>query len=130
MSLRDDILALPASLLQARDDTAIAAQLSAGRSKLVPVEVGNGSILATIGLASGNALLDVIYNAPDYRYVKPLLDQGRLLINSPLAREALDALVSGSVITQPEADALKALAEVPAPVSVQQVSDILNAEGY
>ncbi|MFK5283333.1 hypothetical protein ACI3PL_27545, partial [Lacticaseibacillus paracasei] len=60
----------------------------------------------------GNALLDALNSAPDFRYVKPLLEQGRLDISSALARAALDSIV-GVVpgFEQAHADALKALAE-------------------
>lgn len=122
-ALKDDILALPPETLQTHEVSEIAAQLNVGRTKLIPMEIGNGFILATIGLTSGNALLDVIYNTPDFRHVKPLLEQGRLEINSPLARGALDALV-GVCITQAEADALKSLAEVPDPVNESDVKKI------
>ena len=63
-------------------------------SRLVPTEIGNGTVLETLGLAVGNALLDVLYNAPDFRYVKPLLEQGRLRIDAPPARAALDGIAA------------------------------------
>ncbi len=44
----------------------------------VTTEIGNGLILSTVGLEVGNALLDVLNGAPDFRYIKPLLEQGRL----------------------------------------------------
>lgn len=81
------------------------------RTKLVPTEIGNGMVLSAVGLTVGNALLDVIYNAPDFRYVKPLLEQGRLDISSPLARGALDSLVGvAEGFEQAHADAIKNLA--------------------
>jgi len=122
-SLRDDILALGMPL---SDHGAIAAALSAGRTRLVYTEVGHGTILETIGLAAGNALLDAIYATPDFRHVKPLLEQGRLDISSALVRGALDALTAAGVITAPHAAALKALAERPDPVSSQQVTRALE----
>jgi len=124
MSLRDDILALPAELLNTRDAKAIAAQLSAGRTRLEPTEVGNGAVLETIGLAAGNALLDVINNTPDFRHVKPLLEQGRLRIDSPLVRATLDSLVP-AVLTAQAAAALKALADRPDPVTEYQVRRVV-----
>jgi len=128
VSLKDEILAaFPGLTPSERDDGVIAEQLSIGRKKLETVEVGNGLILATIGMTSGNSLLDVINSAPDFRHVKPLLEQGRLTVNSPLVRAAIDNLV-GVCITQGEADAIKALAETPDPVTPQQVSKAL--EGY
>lgn len=126
MSLYDDILAGGFDL-QNRDDGAIAAALSVGRTKLVPTEIGNGTILETIGLTAGNSLLDVLNTAPDFRYVKPLLEQGRLRVDSGLVRATLDTLVP-SVLTQAQADALKNLALVPDPVSSQDVAKALEGK--
>lgn len=118
MSLLNEILALDPELVASRNDVAIAAALSVGRTRLVPTEIGNGLVLATVGLEVGNALLDALNTLPDYRYVKPLLEQGRLDISTPLARGGLDALVGNIAgFTQARADALKALAERPDPVS-------------
>lgn len=115
MALLDDIRALPTDLLATRDTQAIAAALSLGRVKRVPTEIGNGLILETVGLTAGNALLDVIAAAPDFRHVRPLLEQGRLRIDAPLVRGTLDSLVP-AVLTQGQSDALKALADVPDPI--------------
>lgn len=123
MALIDDILATGLPLT---DHGAIAVALSAGRTRTVPTEIGNGVVLETIGLASGNALLDAIYTNPDFRYVKPLLEQGRLRIDSPLVRATLDGLTSAGVITPAEADALKALAVQDNPVSSQDVTRALE----
>lgn len=125
--LYNDILAGGFDLAN-RDDGAIAAALSAGRTKTVSTEIGNGMVLATLGLASGNALLDAIYNTPDFRYVKPLLEQGRLDISTPLAAGALDGLAGAGVITQAEADALKALAVQPDPVTANDVAKALEGK--
>jgi hypothetical protein len=83
------------------------------RTKLVATEIGNGTILEAIGLASGNALLDVLYTQPDFRHVKPLLEQGRLRLDSALVQLSIDGLATMNVITEAEADKLKALAVVP-----------------
>lgn len=123
MALIDDIRALSVDITNQQDTAVIAAALSQGRIKTVPTEIGNGMVLATIGLTSGNALLDVLNNAPDFRHVRPLLEQGRLDISTPLARAALDGLV-GVVITQAEADALKALAERPDPIDEMTVRQV------
>lgn len=114
-----------------RNDVEIANILSVGRIQVRPTEVGNGLVLATVGLQVGNVLLDVLNTAPDFRYVKPLLEQGRLDITTPLARMALDGLV-GVVegFEQSHANALKALAEYPDPIQYNEVSNKLNvAEG-
>lgn len=124
--LYNDILAGGFNLTN-RDDGAIAAALSVGRTKLQATEVGNGTILETIGLTAGNALLDVLNGAPDFRYVKPLLEQGRLRIDSAMVRATLDTLVP-AVITAEQAAALKNLAVVDDPVSVQDVAKALEGK--
>lgn len=121
MITRDDIhAAVAAEVIAARDTAAIAAALSVGRVKRVPTEIGNGTILETIGLTAGNALLDVINSAAEFRHVKPLLEQGRLRVDADLVRATLDALVP-SVLTADQAQALKALAEKPDPVDEMTV---------
>ena len=115
--IRTAILASPALVDLLPDSQAIADAMSAGRTRPNNVEIGNGLILATIGLASGNALLDALSATPDFRYVKPLLEQGRLVVSSPLVGVALAGMVAASVITQAEADALIALGREPDPVS-------------
>lgn len=127
MALRDEILSLDPALIASRDDAAIASTLSVGRKKIVPTDIGNGLVLATVGMAVGNALLDILNTAPNFRYVKPLLEQGRLDISTPLARAALDGLVGVVAgFEQSHADSLKALAEADDPVSVSAVSEALN----
>lgn len=116
MDLRAEILATcPPELLAQRDTRAIAEAVSVGRIKRVPTEIGNGTILETIGLAAGNALLDVINQAAEFRHVKPLLEQGRLRVDSALVRATLDGMVP-AVLTAAQVQALKALAEQPDPV--------------
>jgi len=121
MSLRAEILAkCSPDLLASHDAGLIAAQVSIGRKRLTPTEIGNGTIIETIGLTAGNALLDLINAAPDFRHVKPLLEQGRLRVDSPLVRATLASLVP-AVITDAQAGALMALAEVPDPASEYDV---------
>ena len=105
----------------------IADALSAGRTKIVPTEIGNGMILATLGLEAGNALLDAIYTVNDFRYVRPLLEQGRLDISSDLARAALDGLVGVVAgFTQGHADLIKNLAVRPDPVTPVDVQRVME----
>ena len=117
-------------LLPDRNDVEIAAILSVGRVTTAYTEIGNGLILATIGLTSGNTLLDYLATDATFRHVRPLLEQGRLDVSSALVRGALDSFAAGGVITHGEANALKALAETPNPIHYNSVSDALNvAEG-
>lgn len=113
---------IQATGLPLTDHGGIAAALSVGRVKLVPTEVGKGRIIATIGLASANALLDVIDATADFRHVKQLVENGWLDIGSPLVRATLDNLAAATVVTVAEAAALKALAVQPDPVSAWDVA--------
>ena len=126
--IRDAIAASPELQALKDDDVAIAATLSNGRTKFVPTEIGNGTILETIGLAAGNALLDVLNTAPDFRHVKPLIEQGRLRLDSPLVIGTLASLVAGGVLTQEQADALIARAKAPDSVTPQEVSDAIGGK--
>lgn len=126
MPLKDEIIASGLNLAS-RDYDAIAAALSVGRKRANTLEIGNGTILATIGITAGNALLDVIATAPDFRHVKPLVEQGRLLIGSPLVQATVKSLV-GTVLTQQQADALCALGFTADPVSPAEVARIIDGE--
>lgn len=122
MTLLEEIQAkCPPELIAAKEHGQIAAIVSAGRTKPSTREIGNGTILETLGLSAGNALLDVINTAPDFRHVKPLIEQGRLIVGSPLVAMALAGIVAQGAITQADADKLLAIAREPAPVSVQDI---------
>lgn len=109
---------------------AIAAELSTRDTHKVPFEIGVGLILETIGLESGNALLDAIKTTPDFRHVYPLLEQGRLDVSSPLVEVALGVLVQGEVISTEEKNSLIALCEQNIVVSESDVkSAIWNDDG-
>jgi len=126
MGLREEILALPPELLAQHDTQAIAEALPL-RITLRYTEIGKGKIISVIGLAAANNVLDVIETVPDYRHVKQLVENGWLDISSPLARQSLDAMVP-AVITQEQADTIKALGEVRTPVSEYEVRCICWAD--
>ena len=127
MTLLDEITAkCGPALLASRDYDAIAAFVSAGRKKPSTREIGNGTILEVLGLTAGNALLDVVNTAQDFRYVKPLVEQGRLTVGSALVQATVQSLVPMGVLTQPQADALCALGFEADPVTAQQVSDAIG----
>lgn len=118
MTLLEEITEkVPAAVRATQDAQAIADALNVGRTKPARVEIGNGTILETLGLAAGNTLLDVINSVPDYRHVKPLLEQGRMIAGSPVVASAIAALVAAGVIAQADADKLAALGREPDPVS-------------
>lgn len=109
------------AVIAAKEHGQIAVIVSEGRTKPSTREIGNGTILETIGLTHGNAMLDVIYNDANFRHVKPLLEQGRLIVGSPLVVQTINGMVAGGVIPSAAGAALLALTVEPAPVSVQEV---------
>lgn len=129
MTLLEEIQAkCSAELITAKEHGQIAAIVSVDRTRANRnVEVGNGTILETIGLTAGTVLLDAIHATPSMKYVLPLLDQGRLKIGSELVQGSIDAFVTATVITADQGNALKALGKEPAPVSVQEVIEALGA---
>lgn len=125
MTLYEEIISLP-ELLAMGDHGAIAKELSRGRKKVIPMEIGKGKILEVIGLATANSLLDVIDSHPDYRHVKQLLQNGWFNIGSPLARASVDALVVAGIINEIEGTAIKAIAEVDDVITSQEVTKALE----
>ena len=114
-----------AELIAARDYETIAAAVNVGRTRPSTQEIGNGVVLEILGLEAGNAFLDVINNAPDFRHVKPLLEQGRLRIASPLVQAALGSMVP-AVLTAAQANALQALGVEDDPVSGARIANVLD----
>lgn len=114
-----------AEMIASRDYDAIAAAVNVGRVKPSTREIGNGTILEVLGLQAGNALLDVINTVPDFRHVRPLVEQGRLAIASPLVQATVQSMVP-SVLTQAQADALCALGVDPDPVTARQVAEAIR----
>lgn len=115
------------ALAAVRNDAAIASALSVGRTKLVPTEIGVGTILEILGLSVGNALIDAINNTADFRHIRPLLEQGRLRLDAALVQGTLQSLVP-ALLTQAQASALANYARKPDPVPVSSVSKALNGE--
>jgi hypothetical protein len=105
----------------------IADVLSIGRKKTVAVEVGNGTILEVLGFAKGNAVLDVINSTPDFRYVKPLVEQGRLRLDSPLTIAALQSMVP-AVLTNEDVSRFVARTQVDDPITHTQVGEALKQQ--
>ena len=126
--LTEPEIATLSPLVASRSDGAIASVLSVGRTHLVPTEVGNGTILEVLGLGVGNALMDVINSETNFRHVKPLVEQGRLRLDTALVRATLQSLVP-ALLTQTQANSLLVRAEAPNPISVSVVSDTLNLIG-
>lgn len=123
------VTADPALAVLVPDVAAITAAMSLNRKKLTATEIGNGVILETLGLTAGNVVLDLINTTETYKYVKPLLETGRLRLDSSLVRTTIQSLVP-AVLTQLQADSLLDLALVPDPLTEIEVARaILNNDG-
>lgn len=115
-----------AELIASRDHQLIADAVNVGRVKPTTTEIGNGTVLEVLGLELGTSVLDIIGSIPTYKYVVPLLEQGRLSIGSDVAQSAVQAFVPG-LLNQEQADSLKKLGWQPNPISEFDVRCALYA---
>lgn len=128
--IRAAIAADPALQALVPDSQAIADALSVGRTRWKHTEIGVGTIIEVLGIAAANPVLDALYASPDYRHVKPLLDQGRLRLDVVAQAGMLQPLVTGGLLTQAQLDALIARAKEAAPVAEYDVRmAIYNDDG-
>ena len=120
-----------AQALANRDIDELARIMSIGRTRPSAREIGNGTILEVLGVQAGNKLLDHIAAADELRHVRPLLEQGRLMIGAALVQGALQSYVRlPDVITQADADKLCALGLDPDPLGPLLVAEALyNPDG-
>jgi hypothetical protein len=121
-----------AALVAARNDTAVAAALSVGRQKLVPTEIGSGTILATLG-DGGGAFLDALVSIGERNrnvyWTMDLIRQGRLRIDLPATRAGMQALAQAVPSLEPAVTALLTLGYADDPISVAEVSAALGSRG-
>ena len=128
MSLLDEItLKCSAELIASRDHQAIAEAVSVGRTRPQTTAIGKGTIIGVLGMAAGNAFLDVIDTAPDYRHVKDIIKSSLFDVSLPVSQYGIDAMVP-AVLTQAEADALKSLGQVVDPVTPEQIEVAMKDE--
>ena len=133
MTLHDEILSRPdcADALARRDCGELAALLSVGRTKVIDYSIGYGTVLEVLGAEAGSAFLDgltaLAATSSPVKWALKLLDRGELNIGSAATRRQLDALAAGGVMPQAVADALKGLAIVDDPYSIQ---DVILAMGW
>lgn len=113
-----------AQALASRDIEELARILSAGRTRPSSLEVGNGTILDVLGIEAGNRLLDHIQVAPEFRHVKPLLDQGRLKIGAAPVQAALQSFAT-EALSHEDADKLCTLGRDPDPLTPHDVAAAL-----
>ena len=119
-----------AALVAARNDTMIAAALSVGRKRLVPTEIGSGTILATLGPGGGaflDALVTIGESNRDVYWTMDLIRQGRLRIDLQATRDGMQALAQAVPSLAQAVKALLTLGYADDPISGDAVSDALNA---
>lgn len=126
MTLLDEIKSkCSPELLASRDADAIAAAVSVGRTSIVPRLGGIGAVMETLGAVDGPVVLDALDSLkatlPAVKWGWVLLERGELDFGSVVTRQLIDGLVMGGVMTADQANKLKALAVVPAPVTTQDV---------
>ena len=125
MSLYTQIQALDPALVASGDYQAIADALNSGRTKPQSTAIGKGTIIGVLGMAAGNAFLDVIDNEPNYRHIKDIIKNESFDVSLPVSQGGIDAMVP-AVLTQEQADALKALGTVPDTVTAAQVASVMT----
>lgn len=137
MSLRDEILAGGFDLAN-RDDGAIAAALSQGRTKVISREVGDGAIALALGTQAGPLFLyklkklaatvlpddateeQIIPVAVAQQAVESLSKVG-FDIGNPDVRAGL-TMFDGTLLTSEQIEAIKALAVVEDVITAQDVA--------
>ena len=141
MSLRDEILAGGFDLAN-RDDGAIAAALSQGRTKVVSREVGDGAIALALGTQAGPLFLYKLKklaattlpdNATDAQIIPLAVAQQAVEslakvgfdIGNPDVRSGL-SMFEGTLLTSEQIEAIKALAVVPDVITAQDVAKALE----
>lgn len=114
----------------ARRDAQIAAALSEGRTKLVPTEIGSGTILAALGEGGGaflDALVAIGESNRNVYWTMDLIRQGRLRIDLPATRAGMQGLAAAVPSLAPAVQALLTLGYEPDPIALDDVSNALNA---
>lgn len=113
-----------------RNDVALAALVSAGRTRAVHTEIGVGTILAALA-GQGGVFLDTLVSVGeqnrDVHWTMELIKQGRLRIDMPATRAGMQALAAA---VPQLADGIAVLLQIgvePDPVPVLAVSKALNA---
>ena len=120
-------------LLAVRNDVAIADILSMGRVRIEPMRVGIGTLLAVMA-PNGGAFLDALEalaaTDSNVKWTLKLIEQSNFDIGLPVTRTQLADFATAHPELAAHITALLAVAEQPAPIHYNAVSDALNvAEG-
>ena len=132
MTLYNEILSRPdcADALARRDWGELAALLSVGRTKVVDLNIGYGTVLDTLGADVGSAFLDALTalatTSSPVKWALKLLERGELNIGAAATQAQLDALATAGVMPVAVADVLKGLAVSPDEITASQVQQALE----
>ena len=117
-------------------DQVIANTISTDLTQCVPTMIGPGAVLNALGPAAGAAVMAGIQAAAGTNMSNPLywglqvLLAGNLDVSLAATQSELQALVSMGTMTQAQMNTLVTLSAVPDSVSVNDVSRVLNENGY
>lgn len=146
MSLGAEILNRPdlAAAVAARDCESIAEAISVNRVRAVSHEIGERGILDLLGPVAGDAFLSALEGitepadlpGPMQQYFGAIrrgvswLKSSGLDVGAPTTRLLLDNLALAGKLPPAEVAKIKAIAEVPDPVTARQVAEALyNDDG-
>lgn len=132
-SLTAEALAEIKPLIAARNDAGIAAIISAGRTRMKETKIGVGTILASFQ-GMGGAFLDALTtigqtNRDVHWLLEANIKRGDFDIGHLASRAGIAGLIAAPPLAPfvPGMNALLALGTEPHPVSVNDVSNALNA---
>lgn len=133
----DAIAASPDALalvqMEQVDTEQVAQLISVGKTKLVPTEIGSGTILAVVG-ETGGAFIDTLVaisaSNRNLFWTMDLIKQGRLRIDLQATRDSMGALAIAVPSIAPAIDALLTLGYAPDPFGEFEVRQaIFNDDG-
>jgi hypothetical protein len=142
--IRAEIVADPAIAALVPDTVAIAAALSANRTKLAPRNITERRIIAALGLVDGDAFLSALeafttatldpahplkpYQPGLKRVLSWLRTDEGLDVGDPLAQQMLASLAAVGVVDSAASVTVRALALVPDPVPELEVRRAIFAD--
>lgn len=125
-------------LALARNDSALAASLSVGLTRIESCKIGSGTILAVMAPAGGlflSSLRDIGAERPqtmdsaNVEWTLGLINRGEFDIGMDASRQQLQLFAAANAAMAPGIAALLALAEVEKTISVFQVRSIFWEHG-
>ena len=125
MITRAEVLALNMPL---DDHGAIAAALSVGRSKVVPTQIGIGTVLAVMAPSGGdflNALEVMGAQDSNVKWALKMIEHGTFDVGHPVTRAQLQAFAAAAPSMASAIDALLAVALIADPVTEYDIRCVM-----